>query len=123
MSEHPKATERDRYWLDQEAAVTASGLSAKAYSAKHGISLHALYQARKRLRSLGLMSPPGEATADTAKSRKRKKASFAKLEVLQREEPGRGIRLRLPNGVMLECSGLESPKAVAELVEQLVQIR
>lgn len=116
-------TERDRYWLDHEAAIVASGLTAKAYASEQGVSLQALYQARKRLRSLGLMSPPGEATADKAKSRKRKRASFAKLEVLQREEPGRGMRLRLPNGVMLECSGLESPKAIAELVEQLVQIR
>jgi hypothetical protein len=123
MAERPKTTERDRYWLDHEAAIVASGLTAKAYASEQGVSLQALYQARKRLRSLGLMSPAGEATADKAKSRKRKNASFAKLEVLQREEPGRGIRLRLPNGVMLECSGLESPKAVAELVEQLVQIR
>jgi hypothetical protein len=121
MAERPKTTERDRYWLDHEAAIVASGLTAKAYASEQGVSLQALYQARKRLRSLGLMSPPGEATADKAKSRKR--ASFAKLEVLQREEPGRGMRLRLPNGVMLECSGLESPKAIAELVEQLVQIR
>ncbi len=123
MAERPKTTERDRYWLDHEAAIVASGLTAKAYASEQGVSLHALYQARKRLRSLGLMSPPGEATGDKTKLRERKKTSFAKLGILQREEPGRGIRLRLPNGVMLECSGLESPKAVAELVEQLVQIR
>ncbi len=48
-------TERDRDWLDHEAAITTSGQSAKAYAAEHELSLHALYQARKRLRALGLL--------------------------------------------------------------------
>ncbi len=38
------ATERDRFWLDHEAAIAASGQTAKAYAAEQGLSLHALYQ-------------------------------------------------------------------------------
>jgi hypothetical protein len=48
-------TERDRYWLAHEAAIRASGQSAKAYAAERDVSLHALYQARKRLRAMGLL--------------------------------------------------------------------
>ena len=96
MAERPKATEPDRYWLDHEVAIVASGLTAKAYAAEQGVSLHALYRSRKCLRSLGLMSPPEEALAGKPKSRKRKKTSFARVEVLQLEEPLGDIRLRLP---------------------------
>jgi hypothetical protein len=123
MSARPKATERDQYWLDHEAAITTSGLTAKVYAAEQGVSVHALYQARKRLRALGRLAPPGEAGSEKPKSRKRKKASFAKVEVLQRDEPAGGIRLRLPNGMTLEYSGAESPKVISVLVEHLVAIR
>jgi len=44
-----KATERDRFWLDHEAALAKSGQTAKAYAAAQGLSQHAFYQARKRL--------------------------------------------------------------------------
>ena len=40
-------TERDRFWLEHEAKLSASGQTAKAYAAAHDLSLHALYQSRK----------------------------------------------------------------------------
>jgi hypothetical protein len=48
-------TDRDRYWLGHQAACEKSGLSAKAYARRHRLSVHALYQARKRLRGLGAL--------------------------------------------------------------------
>jgi hypothetical protein len=56
MTDSPAPTERDRFWLDHEAAVAASGQTAKGYAAEHGLSFHAFYQARKRLRALGCAS-------------------------------------------------------------------
>ena len=55
MPDSAKATERDRFWLDHEAALAKSGGTAMAYAADHKLSLHAFYQARKRLRALGYL--------------------------------------------------------------------
>jgi len=52
MSEFREPTERDRFWLDHEAAIKSSGQTAKDYAAAQDLSLHSLYQARKRLRAL-----------------------------------------------------------------------
>ena len=51
MTESRGPTERDQYWLDHDSKLLASGLTAKAYAAENEISLHALYQSRKRLRA------------------------------------------------------------------------
>jgi len=51
-SRSKELTERDRYWLRHQRACDRSGLSAKAYARKHRLSIHALYQARRRLREV-----------------------------------------------------------------------
>jgi hypothetical protein len=56
-------SERDRFWLDHEAKIAASGQTAKQYAADQKLSLHALYQSRKRLRSLGLFPASGRKDA------------------------------------------------------------
>lgn len=78
-------TERDRYWLYQEAKLAKSGMTAKAYAAEQGLSLHAFYQARMRLRPLGLLekgsarsSPKhGKALTKTAT----RPVAFSKVEI------------------------------------------
>jgi hypothetical protein len=54
MTDSPEPTDRDHYWLEHEAALTASGKTAKAYAADHELSLHAFYQVR-----IGLILPSG----------------------------------------------------------------
>ena len=49
-------SERDQFWLDHEAAAAAAGQTSKEYAAVQGLSLHAFYQARKRLRALSLLA-------------------------------------------------------------------
>ena len=53
-------TDRDRYWLRQQESWEKSDLSAKEYARKHQLSIHAFYQARKRLRAIGALdaAPP-----------------------------------------------------------------
>jgi hypothetical protein len=119
MSDSPEPTERDRYWLDHEAAVEASGQTAKAYAAEQGLSLHALYQARKRLRTLGFL-PPGRPRAVGAKA---KTPAFSKVELLTPRRPGADFRLGLPNGLTFEWSGAELPSPVIDLLERLIQLR
>jgi len=115
-------TERDRYWLDHEAKLAASGLTAKAYAAEHELSLHALYQARKRLRKLGLL-PPSAAPPKRGKSGSTHPVSFARVEVRSPSGFAAEFRLSLPGGAVLEWSGAELPPAVVGLVERLTSLR
>jgi transposase len=57
MGTAAKPTEGNQFWLDHESKLAKLELTAKAYAAERGLSRHALYQARKRLRSLGLLPP------------------------------------------------------------------
>ncbi|MFV1978703.1 MAG: hypothetical protein ACC649_05080 [Myxococcota bacterium] len=84
MSAKLSPAERDRFWLDHEAAIKVSGTTAKAYASEQGLSLHALYQARKRLRALGLI-------ATTALSQRGVFAGFS-----LRSPRRTGVRLRHP---------------------------
>ncbi len=119
-------TERDRFWLEHEAKLASSGRTAKAYAAEQGLSLHALYQARKRLRALGLLeagavrrSPKrGRAGAKTAA----RPVAFSRVEVHSPRSEAE-FRLSLPGGAVLEWSGSELPSAVVDLVERLSSTR
>ena len=57
-------SERDQFWLDHEAVQVASGQTAKEYAAAQGLSLDSFYQARKRLRALGLLAAAPEVTGE-----------------------------------------------------------
>ena len=59
MKKRTTPSERDRYWLEHEAALAKSGQTAKDYAAEQGLSLHALYQARKRLRNIARLDQHG----------------------------------------------------------------
>lgn len=121
MTTTQQPTERDRYWLDHEAAIKTSDQTAKAYAAEQGLSLHALYQSRKRLRALGLL--PKSSIGRRRRDAKSETPSFSKVEI-SRPIPSRpDFRLSLPNGLVLEWSGSELPLPVVELVERMTQPR
>ena len=107
--------------LDHEAVIKASGESAKAYAAKHELSLHALYQARKRLRAMGLLDAARRRRSDCKPAMR--PASFSKVELTTPRTARAEFRLSLPNGLVLEWSGSELPLPVVELVERLTQPR
>lgn len=114
-------TERDRYWLAHEAAIKASGQSAKAYAAERDVSLHALYQARKRLRAMGLLEAGRRRRSDCKATAR--PVAFSKVELTAPRTSCPDFRLSLPNGLVLEWSGSELPLPVVELVERLTQPR
>ena len=114
-------TERDRFWLDHEAAIKASGQTAKAYAAEQGLSIHALYQSRKRRRSLGEISE--SAARRSSPKCNRKPVSFSRVELQRAQASPAEFRLSLPNGFVLEWSGPELPQGVMELVERLTSPR
>jgi hypothetical protein len=114
-------SERDRYWLDHEAAIKDTGQSAKAYAAEREISLHALYQARKRLRAMGLLEAVRRRRSDCKTLPA--PVSFSKIELTTPRVSRPDFRLSLPNGLVLEWSGAELPLPVMELVERLTEPR
>ena len=121
MGTAAKPTERDQFWLDQESKLAKSELTAKAYAAERGLSTHALYQARKRRRSLGLL-PPVEPLG-SRKTAPEKAVACSKV-ALRPSAPARAeFRLPLPNGDVLEGSGGELPLAGVDLLERLTSPR
>jgi hypothetical protein len=121
MTKRPEPTERDNYWLAHESALAASGKTAKAYADDHELSLHAFYQARKRLRALGFLPAVGSRRGSRQASRK--SVSFSKVELTPPPRTRAEFRLGLPNGLTLEWSGSELPAPVVELLERLIQSR
>ncbi len=118
--QRPQPTDRDQFWLGHETAQGASGQTAKEYAVAKGLSLHAFYQARKRLRALGLLAAaPGR--SKPARKRSRGKAvSFSKIAVTPAVTDPR-FRLELPGGMALEWSGGDVPESVAVLLERLAR--
>ena len=111
-------TDRDQFWLAHETALSTSGQTAKDYASSHDLSLSALYQARKRLRVLGLL-----AAAPSRRKSKRsrdKPVSFSKIATAQAVTNPR-FRLELPGGMALEWSGGDVPESVALLLERLAR--
>ena len=115
------ASERDQYWLDHQLALAESSQTAKEYSAVHGLSLQAFYQARKRLRQLGLLAPHRHAPKSSRESTREKSVSFSKIAVTPRV-PSDRFRLELPSGITLEWPGGDVPESVAGLLERLVPL-
>ena len=111
-------SERDQFWLDHEAAQAGSGKTAKEYAADQGLSLHAFYQARKRLRALGLLAPTRAERKRSPGPAKGKTVSFSKVAVHAAAADPR-FRLELPGGIALEWAGGEVPESVAALLERL----
>jgi hypothetical protein len=115
MGSQRAASERDRFWLRHHEARGASGKDAKQYAASVGISVQALYQARKRLRAQGLLAP---GRSKSTKTLRFSKVSVAALPVI--EEPR--FRITLLNGAVLEWSGATSVGPVADLVERMARL-
>jgi hypothetical protein len=112
-------SERDRFWLDHQTAQAASGRTAKDYAAVQGLSPHAFYQARKRLRGLGLLASPGRG-ARVRKPSRSKALSFSKVTVTPVVANLR-FRVSVPGGAALEWSGGEVPESVMVLLEHLAR--
>jgi hypothetical protein len=96
----PKLTQRDRFWLRHHKACVASGKTARAYAKAHGLSVSALYQSRKRLRSQGKLAK----TSSVPASRRGSGPRFAKVATLRVRSETR-YRVRLASGALVEWEG------------------
>ena len=112
-------SERDQFWLDHETAQVTSGQTAKEYAAAQGLSLDSFYQARKRLRTLGLLAAvPGRRKSSPRQSQSQA-VSFSKIAVRPAVTDPR-FRLELPGAMAFEWSGGDVPESVVVLLERLV---
>ena len=112
----PSATLRKR--LAQVRDCEKSGESLKAYADRQGISVHALYQAKKLARRQGLLPPHRGSESRSAEPKQRRPSRF--VEVVRPpvpREPGPAWRLRLAGGAVLESStplGIDETLALVE---------
>ncbi len=94
-------TPRKREWLRRLRSCASRGQTMRAYAKQHGISEHALYQAAKELRGLGVRMP------DSRRRRAKKPATFVRVTPIASSIGSIATsawRVRLPNGVVLEGS-------------------
>ena len=85
-------TEHQRKWLGRVQACEASGKSFTAYAAEHGFPVRALYDAKKTLVKKGVLPR-------TQHNR------FQRVQTAPLAADTKW-RIQLPNGVMVEFSGL-----------------
>jgi len=109
-------TERDRFWLEHLKKLSAEKTPAKSYAQAAGLSICALYQAKKRLVKLGAW--PG---------RRPRPPVFTPVQVIESvklpRETDPAFRLRLGSGVALEWSAPPSLEWLCGLLERIAQPR
>lgn len=118
-----EASAQLRKRLDQIGACEQSGETLKAYAARRGISVHALYQAKKQARQQGLLPAPGTqktrtvgSTPPTATRRPR----FVEAIAAPAAPAGAlAWRLRLRGGDVLESSAPLGPDETLWLIHAL----
>jgi len=102
-------TERQRYWLEHLRAAERSGEPLKAYAARLELSAHSMYEAKRRLRILGVIAPVA--------GRKTTAPRFTRVTVASLAgAPVASLRVRLSSGVVLEWSEAPQGDALRELV-------
>lgn len=105
-------TERQQSWLSHIERAEARGEALKHYAQRKGLSEHAIYEAKRRLRELGALD---SGVADRTSSPR-----FAQV-VAKAAPPAIGVslRVRLPGGAELEWSEAPQGESLRELLRGL----
>lgn len=112
----------NRKWLGIVRACEQSGESLTRYAKRKGVSIHALYQAKKRARELGLLPPHRKTSAQPASRGRDRPPRF--VEAVQRAQPleaSAAWRVRLPGGGVIESMTPLTIDDAMRLVESLRQ--
>jgi transposase len=111
----------NRKWLAEVRACEKTGESLKGYAERKGVSVHALYQAKKRAREQGLLPPHQPGKTQPASPRPDRPPRF--VEALHHAEPremyATSWRVRLPGGALFESMVPLSIDDAVRLVESL----
>ena len=108
----PKAeqdlSERQRYWLEHLRTAERQGEPMKVYAKRLGLSEYSMYEAKRRLRSYGVIAP--------APQRRVSSSGFARVEVFDTDRVLASLRVRLASGALLEWSEAPQGDALRELI-------
>ena len=103
-----EASARLRKRLSQVRSCEQSGETLKSYAARHGISVHALYQAKKQARQKGLLPAHGTLKPHAVRSKPpkatRRPRFVEAVAAPSAPAPALAWRLRLRSGDVLESS-------------------
>ena len=100
-------TDSQRRWLNHIKAAEASGLTQKEYAGREGLSLASLSYHKTVLRQRGYL-PQGQARFVPAQIANHAEATQPAM-----------LRIRLPNGLIIEASAGIPPQTVLSLVRAL----
>ena len=112
----PVLSERQRHWLKHLRTAERQGEPLKHYAKRLGLSEHSLYEAKRRLRELGVIAPAAARRPGSGSSAG--SARFARVAVPEAAVVASGspLRVRLASGAVLEWSEAPRGEALRELV-------
>jgi hypothetical protein len=105
----PKLTAHQRTCLERIEACEASGMRLSAYAAEQGLDVRSLYDARKVLKAKGLLSGS------------RGRVRFQRAEVVAEGAESRW-RIRLPNGAVVEMSGVVDSGSLSTVLSAVAKL-
>jgi transposase-like protein len=118
-----EASARLRKRLSQIRACEKSGETLKRYAARQGISVHALYQAKKQARQKGLLPAHGTQKTRVVGSKRpkvtRRPRFVEAIAAPPASTPGLAWRLRLRSGDVLESNTPLSDHETLRLIHAL----
>jgi hypothetical protein len=106
-------SERQRHWLRHLRACERSGETIRRYGERRGVSVHSLYSARKRLRSLGI---------SFGSSQRSPRVAFAKVSLSEAGVGPAHWRVHFPNGAVVEWSAPLGGERAKELLQAIAQL-
>ncbi len=110
----------NRKWLPEVKACEKSGETLASCAERNGVSVSALYQAKKRARELGLLPPHRSGKVESHSARRSRSSRF--VEAIQQAEPRERSatwRVRLPSGAVFESSAPLNIDDALVLIESL----
>lgn len=98
-------TDKQRYWLEHlQAWEKSDGETLRAYAARHGLDIGALYSAKSVLARKGVLTQRGEQPRRLVRAELRPEAPAL-------------CRVRFPNGIVVEFGCEAHPQALRQVLE------
>ena len=107
-------TKRAAYWSAHLAAIEQEGITTRAYAAREGLSVAALYQWRRELKAR--VRAPSAGSGGFV-------AVTVPAEASAKSEPAARCRIQVRNGVIMEFSAMPPAEWVAALCASLAGVR
>jgi hypothetical protein len=113
-------TERDRFWLRHLERQRSGSVDSKRYAAREGLSVNALYQARKHLVARGVWPASPRRRGERERVARARRPAFTRVTLGAPLGPA-GVapacRLRLASGAVIEWREAPGAAQLAELLE------